>query len=227
MSDPGEAILGALLVDYFQIFLTDHDLIAFRDRVAARYTEDALCRILSDSPVVTARRSAVVSLSLLGGFEHSNSALGRALRDSDPAVRKLAEDALWSIWFRADTPENNHALQEVLLLVGRGQLNRAEALANRLISVAPSFAEAYNQRAIIFFHQGRFAESAEDCQRVLRLNPYHFGAISGLAQCQLSLNLPAAALKTLRLALKLQPYSKGLRENIKLNAAQVERDGSR
>jgi tetratricopeptide (TPR) repeat protein len=220
-----EVNTGSLLVDYFQRFVDDHDFEAFRDRVAARYTEETLCRILSDSPVATARRAAVVSLGLLGSFRQSNGVLGRALRDRDGAVRKLAEDALWSIWFRADVPENNRALQEVLHLLGSGQLDRAEALATRLIRVAPNFAEAYNQRAIIYYHQGRFAESALDCQRVLIRNPYHFGAISGLAQCELQLNRPIDALKTLRRALKLQPYSEGLRENIKLIEAQVAPGG--
>ena len=168
--------------------------------MAARYSEEALCGILSDSPTVVARRAAVIALGLLGGFERSNPTLGRALRDRDPVVRELAEDALWSVWFRADTPENNQILQEVTQLIGREQLNRAEALATRLIGVAPRFAEAYNQRAIIYFHQGRLAESIQDCQRVLNLNPYHFGAISGMAQCQLQIHRPADALKTLRRA---------------------------
>jgi tetratricopeptide (TPR) repeat protein len=222
-----EANTGSLLVDYFQRFLNDRDIEAFRDRVVARYTEGTLCRILADSPVVMARRAAVVSLGLMGSFEQSNAALGRALRDRDGPVRKLAEDALWSVWFRADTPENNRALQEVQLLIRRGQLSSAEALATRLLVVAPNFAEAYNQRAIIYFFQGRFAESAQDCERVLSRNPYHIGAISGLAQCQLQLNRPADALKTLRRASKLQPFSEGLRENIKLLEAQVNSHDSR
>jgi tetratricopeptide (TPR) repeat protein len=222
-----EAETGSLLVDYFRSFLDDRDFETFRDRVAARYSEGALGRILSDSPAVSARRAAVMSLGLLGGFEQSNAALGRALRDSDEVVRRLAQDALWSIWFRADTPENNRALQEVVLLIGRGQLSRAETLANHLIAVAPNFAEAYNQRAILHFDQGRFAESARDCQHVLMRNPYHFGAISGLAQCQLRLDRPADALKTLRRALKLQPYSDGLRENVKLLEARLDPEGSR
>ena len=95
-----------------------------------------------------------------------------------PIVRKLAEDALWSVWFRADTPEHNQIAPAGAQLIGREQLDQAEALATRLIVVAPRFAEAYNQRAIIYFQQGRFAESVQDCQRVLTRNPYHFGAIS-------------------------------------------------
>jgi tetratricopeptide (TPR) repeat protein len=217
----------SLLVDYFQKFLDDRDLEAFRDRVAARYGEAALASILGDSPVVTARRAAVLALGLSGSFQRSNAVLGRALRDGDAVVRRLAEDALWSVWFRADEPENNGALQEVVRLIGRGQLHQAEALATRLIAVAPNFAEAYNQRAIIYFHQGRFAESAQDCQRVLARNPYHFGALAGLAQCQHQLDRPAEALQALRRASRLQPYNEGLREQIKLLEARFEPDRSR
>ena len=77
--------------------------------------------------------------------------LGRALRDADPIVRQFAEDALWSVWFRADTPENNRSLQQIVQLIAKGELHRAEAQATRLILAAPHFAEAYNQRAIIYF----------------------------------------------------------------------------
>ena len=222
-----EANSANLLVDYFHKLLEDRDFEAFRDRVTVQYTEEMLCRILLNSPAVTARRAAVLSLGFVGGFARSNASLGQALRDSDVTVRKLAEDALWSVWFRADTPDNNQTLQQVSQLISSGQLSRAETLANRLIIAAPDFAEAYNQRAIIYFNLGRFAESARDCQHVLSRNPYHFGAIGGLAQCQMRLDHPSEALETLCRALKLQPYSEGLRVNIKAIEAQIEALGSR
>ncbi len=115
----------------------------------------------------------------------------------------------------------------MIQLAAQGEMNRAEALATQLIVAAPGFAEAYNQRAIIYFEQGRLAESARDCQRVLSMNPYHFGAMGGLAQCQRGLNQPAEAVKTLRRALRLQPYNVGLRDILKLVEAQVELEASR
>jgi tetratricopeptide (TPR) repeat protein len=90
-----------------------------------------------------------------------------------------------------------------------------------LIGQASNFAEAYNQRAIAHFVQGHFQESAADCERVLERNPYHFGALGGLAQCQLALGQRPEALKTLRRALRLQPYSEGLRELV----ATLEAEG--
>ena len=213
---------GLLLVDYYESFLRDRDLDQFRDRVMGRYTDATLARVLASSASVPARRAAVLALGVIGEFEQSNAPLGRAMRDEDPVVRTMAESALWALWFRADTPENNEALDEIRQMISHHRLAAAVDRATRLVTRSPKFAEAYNQRAIALFIQGRYAESAEDCQRVLKLNPYHIGAVSGLAQCQLELDQPREALQTLRRALKLQPYSQSIRRNIKVVEAQIE-----
>jgi len=218
---------GSLLVDYFKAFLKDQDLETFRARVEARYTEATLCRILAGSRNATARRAGVLSLGILGSFEGSNPVLGRALADSDPIARAMAEDALWAVWFRADSPENNQMLDQVRVLIGRQQFKEAEALATHLIAIAPNFAEAYNQRAFAYFLQGRLAESASDCERVLTRNPFHIGAVEGLAKCQLGLDRPRDALKSLRRALKLRPHNDSLREMVRSLEASIESDGSR
>jgi tetratricopeptide (TPR) repeat protein len=217
---------GSLLLDYFTTFVADRDALAFQNRVAVRYSEATLGRIASNASDTAARRAAVLALGLLGSFDHSNAVLGKALRDPDAAVRTMAEDSLWAIWFRAGTPEENRVLSQVRLAISRRQLDVAERLVNRLIEVAPNFAEAYNQRAIIYFFMGRFAESVRDCQSVLARNPYHFGAVSGMAQCQLQLDRPRDALKSLRRALSLQPYRTSLRDDIKLLELQIESDGA-
>ena len=222
VSTMSEAQSGSLLVVYFRDFLNNRDVEEFRKRVEARYNEGTLGRILAGSPDALARRAAVLSLGILGTFEQSNASLGRALSDQDLAVRSMAEDALWAVWFRADTPAHNQTLDEVRAAINRKQLDKAEKLATQLIAEAPNFAEAYNQRAIIFFLQGRFAESAQDCENVIERNPFHIGAIEGMAQCQLQLNRNRDALKTLRRALKLRPHNTGLRESIQELEQQIE-----
>lgn len=218
---------SSLLIDYYETFLRDRDLGEFRERVLARYTEETLCRVLASSPHANARRGAVLALGVMGTFDGCNATLGRAMRDDDGVVRTMAERALWVVWFRADTPENNQTLEDVRLLAATGRADEAVELATRLIARAPRFAEAYNQRAIAYFKLGRFAESAEDCQRVLAFNPYHIGALGGLAQCQMQLDQPREALKTLRRSLKLQPHSQALSDNIRALEAGLESDGPR
>lgn len=203
---------ASLLVSYYETFLHNHDLDAFRRQVLSRYTEATLARVVQSGDL-QARRAAVLALGLVGTFE-VNEVVARSLRDRDPVVRSLANNALWAIWFRADTPENNATLEQVRRLIQRQRPDEAIELATRLIARSPGFAEAYNQRAIALFVLRRFEESAADCRRVLERNPYHFGALSGLGQCYVELKQRREALKILRRALKLQPYSEGLREAV-------------
>jgi tetratricopeptide (TPR) repeat protein len=199
-----------LLVDYYEAFLRDQNPEVFRQSVSARYNEGSLARVLQTGQS-QARRASVLALGLFGSYS-SNAVVAKALRDPDPMVRSLAEDSLWLIWFRADTPENNEALKEVQKSISRGQLALAIEKANLLIARSPNFAEAYNQRAIAHCFSGRFAQSIEDCRKVLVLNPFHTGALSGMGQCQLQLGLRKEALDSFRRASKLQPFNENLKQ---------------
>ncbi len=211
--DPGmPAHPAALLVGHFESFLKDRDLDAFRRGVELRYTEGTLCRA-TFADDVRIRRAAVLALGVGGSFA-CNATVARRLRDKDPATRSMAVSALWAIWFRADTPENNAELEAIQRLIQAERLDEAVHRADRLIERSPAFAEAYNQRAIAHFLSRRFVESAADCRRALDLNPYHFGALGGLGQCQLKLRQRADAVRTFRRALELQPYSDDLRETV-------------
>ncbi len=203
---------ASLLVDYYEGFLRDQDIDLFRQNVTSRYTEGTLSRLLHSGPP-QARRAAVLALGLMGSFK-CNAAVAHALRDQDPAVRSLAQSALWAIWFRADTAENNARLEQIHELNSQGLFEEAERQATRLIERAPEFAEAYNQRAIAHYLRDQFAESAADCRLVLERNPYHIGALAGLGKSYLRMGQPRKALETYRRALKLQPYSVDLREMV-------------
>lgn len=211
---------GSLLVTYYETFLREQDVEQYRQSVSSRYTEGSLCRLV-ESGDTQSRRAALLALGLYGTF-NCNSSVAKALRDSDLTVRRMAGDALLAIWFRADTDENNKTLEEVCRLIARQRNEEAVALATRLIAQAPKFAEAYNQRAYAHYLLGHFEESVADCRRVLELNPYHFGALQGMAKCQLGLEQPGEALKTLRRALKLEPYNEPLRVQVSALEADVE-----
>ena len=203
---------GSLLVDYYENYLRDHDLEAFQQQVASHYMEGTLARLV-ESNHLQSRRAAIFSLGLFGSFG-VNAAVAKGLRDKDANVRSLAENALWAIWFRADLPEHNAVLERVGGLISRQQFDEATRLATMLIEKAPNFAEAYNQRAIAHFYLAEFQESAEDCKRTLERNPFHTGALFGLAKCQLRLNQNREALETLKRSLSIQPFNQDIRSLI-------------
>lgn len=182
----------------------------FRQRVAGRYNEGTLQRLLTHSDT-RARRASALALGMIGSTA-SNGLLAGALRDEDRDVRGHAADSLWAIWFRADTEENNRALQR---LTRMSNPEKMLAGLDALISKAPNFAEAYNQRATLFFRLEEYQKSIDDCRMVLKLNPYHFGAQSGLGQSYMKLRKPRAALRAFRNAYRMNPDLEGIRETIR------------
>jgi tetratricopeptide (TPR) repeat protein len=185
----------------------------FKKSVEVRYNEASLERLLV-CPNPEARQAAVLALGLTGSM-NVNASLAARLHDEDTVVSELAADALWSLWFRADIKENNLELQR-LMRVRIDEDAAAGVLAGfrALIDKAPRFAEVYNQRAIVYFRLGDVAKAIADCEKTLRLNPYHFGAANGLAQCFMKQKKLRAALRTYRRANRINPHLDGVKQVI-------------
>ncbi|OWK35865.1 tetratricopeptide repeat protein [Fimbriiglobus ruber] len=183
---------------------------AFRDAVGAKYTEGTLQRLLTSSET-SIRRAAALATGLIGTMR-SNPHLSGVLRDTDTLVRKFAVESLWEIWFRGGTPDQNGQLQQAIRLPDIAQ---TLAALDDLVRTAPDFAEAYNQRATLYFRRGEYARSVADCETTLRLNPYHYGAASGMGQSYLRMNRPRAALRAFRQALEINPSIENLRDTIR------------
>jgi tetratricopeptide (TPR) repeat protein len=194
----------------------------FKKTVAGRYTEGTLQRLLAE-PHPDARRAAVMGLGLVGTMQ-SNKPLAGRLHDRDAQVRRLAADALWALWFRADSEANNAELQRLMRM---RDPKKALVAFDSLIKKTRSFAEAYNQRAIVHFRLEQFESSISDCETVLRLNPHHFGAQSGMAQCYLKLRKPKAALRAFKNALRINPNLEGVEETIRALQEVLGEEGKR
>jgi tetratricopeptide (TPR) repeat protein len=191
----------------------------FRSAVRETYTEGTLQRLVR-SPDVKVRRAAVLALGLVGTMQ-SNVAVAALLGDEDPLVQRFAADAMWEVWFRGGTADQNWQLHQAARLAASDP-DAAHAALDELIRQAPDFAEAYNQRAIGFFKRGEYARAVEDCEVVLRLNPYHFGAAAGMGQCLLKLKRPRAALRAFRQALDLNPALEHLKDTIQALEAALD-----
>jgi tetratricopeptide (TPR) repeat protein len=198
----------------------------FRKAVEARYSEATLER-LAHSPEVEARQAAALALGLLGTMK-VNGTLAASLHDEDATVCQLAADAMWSIWFRADAPENNEELQRLMLLKpDDAPPEELRAGFDALIRKAPRFAEAFNQRAIFHFRRGDYARAIADCEKALRLNPYHFGAASGMGQCFMKQRKLRAALRVYRRANRINPNLDGVKQVIESLERMLGEEGKR
>jgi len=195
---------------------------AFKKSAAQSYNEGTLLRLLASGDRET-RQAAVLALGFLGTMA-TNKPLAQRLHDDDERVRQLTANALWALWFRADGEDNEKELQRLARAQDRG---RALPGLNELIERAPRFAEAYNQRAIVYFQMRKFEKAIADCETVLALNPHHFGAQVGMAQCLMQLRRHRAALRAFRKTRRMHPTLEGIDETIRALEEALGEGGTR
>lgn len=129
------------------------------------------------------------------------------LREAPDAVTAHAIDQqIWFYWTTPSDPLLAGRMNEVLTARSMGDPVEAILLLNRLIQDYPTYAEAWNQRATMYYIIGDFESSIADCAKVLELEPRHFGALSGRALMYLQQGKRALALKDMAAALEIHPF---------------------
>lgn len=203
-----------VLIQLFQRYLNDENTARFIADVSQRYTTGSLER-LADFGDRATRRAATMALGFLGGYA-SNQVLGRRMSDSDRGVRLLAENGIRELWFRDGNDSQRKRLEAIARMNRSEQFLQAVVAATELIEESPWFAEAWNQRAIAYFHLERFVDSANDCHQTLELNPYHYAAAVGMGMSYMELEDLQAALDCFKRALKLNPDLEDVRTRVVL-----------
>ena len=100
---------------------------------------------------------------------------------------KIAQQ-IWSLWSTHPTDEKlTSILDEGSRLVQDRQLARAINVFTEVIELDPTWAEAWNKRATVFYMVGEFDKSQDDIDKVLELEKRHFGALAGQGMVNIQL----------------------------------------
>ncbi len=161
------------------------------------------------------RRIALVWLAKHGNRTAEGPILKALKKDLDGLVRRLAEQALWAIWTRSGDKNVDELMARGISLLANGLPKRAGRIFSRIIRIKPEFAEGYNKRATAYYVGGEFRRSLQDIGKTLRLNPNHFGALSGAGLCLIKLHKPRDALYFLQRALDINPNMEGIRRLVR------------
>jgi len=132
---------------------------------------------------------------------------------SNKAAAEAIAGQIWAIW---SEHRNDERLSQKLLLgtaqMNAGSLRAAEETFTNIINTDPTFAEAWNKRATVYFLMGAFTQSKRDIAQTIIREPRHFGALSGLGLVETHLGNYAAALKAYEQAAALHPHLEGYEE---------------
>jgi tetratricopeptide (TPR) repeat protein len=125
------------------------------------------------------------------------------------------ENEIVAIWSKSGSPS-----MDLLLRRGNEALEAEDPMTalehfSALTDHAPAFAEGWNGRATAFYLMEEYALAIADVERVLALEPRHFGALSGLAFMLEAMDEPELALEALQMVQALNPNRPNINDAVK------------
>ena len=121
---------------------------------------------------------------------------------------------IWQIWLETQNGKAKKLLAEGIEEMDGEDYDAALRDFDKLVVLAPTFAEAWNRRATLLYLMDDLDGSVRDIERTLELEPRHFGALSGLGLIYMQLGKDEAALKAFKRALEINPYLSGAKQHI-------------
>jgi tetratricopeptide (TPR) repeat protein len=131
------------------------------------------------------------------------------------------EREIWSVWLEIDDGAAAPWVQRGLAAMQARDLSTALQSFDRVVELAPDYAEGWNKRATLHWLRGAWEESVADIDRTLALEPRHFGALSGLAMIREAQGRPFEALEALEKLIHIHPHLPHLRDRIEQLSARL------
>jgi tetratricopeptide (TPR) repeat protein len=169
---------------------------------------------------LTSSSSSIAAIALIATTVQTSSQLGpdaaaRVQRlEGLFAVLKTAKDQdegdvivadIWKVWLQSGSADMDGRMEQVIKLMAHGLLQHALEALDQIVAAAPQWAEGWNKRATVLFLMGEYDRSLADIERVLALEPRHFGALAGIGMIRTQKGELREALAAYRRALAVNP----------------------
>ena len=159
-----------------------------------------------------------VSLPSNAGQEDKrlDSLFASLAKSSNAREAKSIENSIWKIWIENKNPPVSRIMKFGIKSMNTGALKAALRAFNEVVEMDPGFAEGWNKRATIYYLLQDYPASVKDIAQTLRLEPRHFGALSGLGLINAALGRHRAALRAFEQASTIHPQMNGVQQHIKM-----------
>jgi tetratricopeptide (TPR) repeat protein len=131
------------------------------------------------------------------------------LKKDNSSMNLKVEMKIWTIWSTHPSKEDlTNLLAKGSNLVNEKKFDQAYNIFSRVIFLDSNWAEAWNKRATILYMMGRYQESQNDIDQVLKLEKRHFGALAGQGLVSIALENYEKAINSYKEVEKIYPNLK-------------------
>ncbi|MCR4283507.1 MAG: tetratricopeptide repeat protein [Bauldia sp.] len=148
-------------------------------------------------------------------------ALFETLKTAQNEASEAAEAAILKLWLESGSDTVDLLMERTLKAMDEKNYSLALDFLDRIVTLEPDYVEGWNKRATVFYLTDDYGKSISDIERVLSIEPRHFGALAGLGTILRELGDDKRALEAYRQALALDPQM----DNVRQAVEELEKDG--
>ena len=130
---------------------------------------------------------------------------GELAKTKDPETAKRIAAQITVIFSDSGSETINLLMARANKAVNDKKNELALDLLDQVITLKPDYAEGWNKRATVYFNAEKYGQALADIEHVLRLEPRHFGALSGLAMVLGQFDDNKRAIQVFEMVLTLYP----------------------
>lgn len=182
--------------------------------------------------------SALAVPALAGDSADGQAGVGLAVPTPDPSrlkadeldrlfgelhrerANRSVEQKIWAKWAENPSPTAELLLTQASRAMSDGALDASETILDDLINSYPEYVEALNRRATLYYRLKRYDDSLADVEKVLEVEPRHFGALAAKGMVLEAQGKLAKAAEAYRDALAVNPHM----ETVAAALKQLEHD---
>lgn len=125
---------------------------------------------------------------------------------ANPEEAEAIEITIRHAWSQSGRQGVDAEMIRAVEAIHAGEYQTALDLLDAIVHTAPNYVEGWNLRATVHYLREEYGEAVIDIERVLALEPRHFGALAGLGRIFLELKDKKAALTAFEMALSIHPH---------------------
>ena len=158
-----------------------------------------------------------------GDSTHNLDFLFGALKVApDDATAKAIEGRIWALWSATRSDTTSLLMSRVQTATEQHDLDLAIKLLDAVTKIKPNYVEAWNRRATIYYMKKDYGRALADIREVLRREPRHFGALTGLGLIMQDIGDDKQALEVYRRALAIYPRIQRIPDLVKTLQDKIE-----
>jgi tetratricopeptide (TPR) repeat protein len=132
------------------------------------------------------------------------------------------EQRIWTLWGKSPSDTATLLMSRVQKAIEAKETDLAIELLDAVVKIKPDYVEGWNRRATLYYMQKDYGRALADIREVLKREPRHFGALSGMGLILQDIGDDKQALEVYRRTLTIYPRIQRIPDLVKELSEKVE-----